>query len=339
MNKHLKIVIFPIVVMVRIYRRIRMRPSFVAWRLFAYDRGRFVHHAGAFRPEARSASIARIIMAYHVLEKGITMPRRHLDFGHSAVLNLISLVEDFERRFGTAEPQLKHAIGCVKEYFSLHIVACFDFSKDDVYWDRIKAFCSRHEGVQPSHQKEMTREMFYEHNDAPFPIFAKARHTLRHYQGSVSVGQIKLAVELAMTAPSACNRQYVKVYCVSNHEIRDEIFCLQNGNRGFGTDADKLLVITSDLAGVRWPEERSDIFTNAGIFIMNLCYSLHYNKVAHCILNWSVSPENDRVARSKLHLPESETVVAIICCGNAPGSFLVASSPRKNVGDVFCEIS
>lgn len=339
MNRHLKKALFPIVIMVRIYRRIRMMPSFVAWRLFAYDRGRFIRHAGAFHPESRAASLARIIMAYHVLEKGITMPRRHLDFGHSAVLDLISLVEDFERRFGVDEPQLKHAIGCVKEYFSLHVAARFDFSKDEVYWDRIKTFCSSFEDVPSSHQKEMSREMFYGHNDAPFPVFARARHTLRHYQGSVSVERIKVAVELAMTAPSACNRQYVKVHCVSNHKIRDEIFGLQNGNRGFGGDADKLLVITADLLGLRWAEERNDVYTNAGIFIMNLCYSLHYNKVAHCILNWSVPPENDRAARSKLNLPESEAIVAILCCGNAPESILVASSPRKDVGDVFYEIS
>ena len=339
MNRHLKNMLFPIVAVVRIYRRIRMMPSVVAWRLFAYDRKRFIRHAGAFHPESRAASIAGIIMAYHVLEKGLTMPRRRLDFGHSAVLNLISLVEDFERRFGVDEAQLNHAIGCIKEYFSLHVVACFDFSKDDVYWNRIKTFCSRYADILSSHQKEMTREIFYAHNDASFPIFARARHTLRHYQGSVPVERIKTAVELAMSAPSACNRQYVKVHCVGNHKIRDEIFELQNGNRGFGSDADKLLVITADLAGLRWAEERNDVYTNAGIFIMNLCYSLHYHKVAHCILNWSVPPENDREARFKLNLPESETIVAILCCGNAPETFPVASSPRKDVDDVFYEVS
>ena len=336
--KWLKIVLFPAVVIVRKYRSISMRPTAVARRLYAYDCIRFARHAGGFHPEFRAASIARIIMAYHVLEKGLTMPHRHLDFGHSAVLNLIRLVEDFEKRFGVADAQVEHAIGCVKEYLEIHDLSNFDTSNDEAYWNRIKTFCSLHANVPSSKQIKITREQFFSYNDASFPVFARSRHTSRHYEGVVDIKRIKSAVELAMTAPSACNRQFVKVYCVSNHEIRDEIFKLQNGNRGFGSAADKLLVVTADLCGNRWAEERNDLYTNAGIFIMNLCYALHYNKIVHCILNWSVSPQNDVSGHDLLGIPENEAITAVLACGNAPDNFLVAASPRKKLTDIFKEI-
>lgn len=338
MRKILKIVLFPLVPAVRLYRNLKSRPSAKASRLFAYDRNRFVRYAGCFNGSSRAASLARVIMGYHVLEKGLTMPRRRLDFGHAAVLNLIGHIEDFEKNYGTDEPQVNHAVGCIKEYFELHVAAGFDQTKDISFWNQVKSFCVAHGSIASSRQVEMSREEFFANNEASFPAFAASRHTLRHYEGVVEIERIKNAVKLAMTAPSACNRQFVKVYCVSNHEMRDRLFRLQNGNRGFGSDADKVLVVTVDLCGSRWAEERNDLFTNAGIFIMNLCYSLHYNKIAHCILNWSVAPKDDMTARTILALPESETIVSIIACGNAPDCFLVASSPRKGLVDAFKEI-
>lgn len=338
MRKTLKIVLFPLVLMVRAYRRFQTRPAVVARRLFAYDCKRLVRYAGCFNAEPRAASLARIIMAYHVLEKGLTMPRRHLDFGHAAVLNLVGLIEDFEKRFGLIDAQVSHAVGCVKEYYELHTAANFDMSKDEVFWHRVSVFCEAHDTIKASKQIKTTREEFFSNNESSFPIFAASRHTSRHYEGVVDISRIKAAVKLAMTAPSACNRQFVKVYCVSNHETRDKLFSFQNGNRGFGADADKVLVVTADLCGNRWAEERNDLYTNAGIFIMNLCYALHYNKIAHCILNWSVSPESDKAAHRLLNIPENELIAMILSCGNAPEKFSVASSPRKSVKDIFAEI-
>lgn len=324
-------------VIIRLYRRFA-RPFIVSRTLFAYDRKRFSRHAGCFDLSSRGSSLARIIMAYHVLEKGMTMPHRRLDFGHAAVLNLIELVEDFERKFGAGELQVDHAIGCVKEYLGIHVTAGFDISKNKEYWNRVESFCTARGTIPCARQVVITRGEFFAHNDAPFPAFAASRHTVRHYEGMVDIERIKSAIKLAMTAPSACNRQFVKVYCISNHEIRDKVLELQNGNRGFGAGADKLLVITADLSGSRWAEERNDLYTNAGIFIMNLCYALHYHKIAHCILNWSVPPGNDIAGHKLLGIPENEVMTVAISCGNAPESFPLATSPRKGLNDIFREI-
>lgn len=338
MRKLIKFVFYPLVLIRRAFLSYWYSPKKQAKRLFDYDCMRFVRNAGCFNPGPRAASLARIIMAYHVLEKGITMPRRHLDFGHAAVLDLIGLIEDFEIRFGLTDVQVDHAVGCIKEYLNLHSAADFDMSKDVDFWNRIKSFCAVHAMIVPSKQVETTRDEFFANNEAAFPFFAASRHTLRHYEGVVEIERIKAAVKLAMTAPSACNRQFVKVYCVSNHETRDKLLSYQNGNRGFGYDADKLLVVTADLYGNRWAEERNDLYTNAGIFIMNLCYALHYHRIAHCILNWSVHPERDVIGHNLLGIPENEVIAMIISCGNAPERFSVACSPRKHVEDIFREI-
>jgi hypothetical protein len=75
---------------------------------------------------------------------------------------------------------------------------------------------------------------------------------------------------------------------------------------------------------------------------MNLCYALHFNKVAHCILNWS--PEygahkrpfaEDRVLRKLLNLSPFERVVALVACGGLPDTFKYACSRRKSLAETL----
>lgn len=328
----LKIVFSPILHFFRSVKKI-----VVLQHIFRYDLSRFKKYAGCFNGKEKEASLAKVIMAYHVVEKGLTMPRRRLDFGHDAVMNLITSIESHICNYGYDETQIKHATGCIKEYYEFHLKSQFDMTKNSAFWNRVKQFYDQNGDVITSSQKSVYRKDFYKDKNAPFPLFASSRHTVRHFEGKVEYSRIEDSVKLAMTAPSACNRQYVKVYCVSNHSVRDKILSLQNGNRGFGSDADKLLVVVADLNGVRWPEERNDIYTNAGIFIMNLSYALHYNEIASCILNWSVSPVIDKKVRQLLDLKPSETLVAMLACGNAPEYMMIASSPRKDITDILKE--
>lgn len=63
--------------------------------LYSYDRKRFIRHAGSLHHEEKEQKLASVIMAYHVVEKGLSMPERRLGFGHDAVLELISLIRDY----------------------------------------------------------------------------------------------------------------------------------------------------------------------------------------------------------------------------------------------------
>lgn len=332
-REFLKVMFFPLVLVRR--KILKNRSKRNQLRVFDYDKNRFLRYAGCFDKDSRESKLAGIIMAYHILEKGLTMPRRHLDFGHAAVLDLLAKVNNFAEIWGETDPQIKHAIGVVKSYLKMHQDEKFDFSKDVLFWQRVKKFCETHDNVMPSNQYHFLHEDFFADTDKDFKAFAQSRHTLRYYSDPIPDNVITSVVSLAMTAPSACNRQHTRVHCISNHILRDQVLSIQNGNRGFGTDADKLLVITTCLSDIQYIEERNDPYVNAGIFIMNLCYSLHYYKIACCILNWHASPETDIKARELMNIPDSESIVAIISCGIPPKEFDVAQSPRKKVEDIL----
>ena len=295
---------------------------------FRYDRAQFMANAGALHLDRMAAARAEIVMGYDVLEKGLTMPRRRLGFGRGAVVHLVNLINSFEKRFGGDDPQVRHAVGVLRAYRELHR------ERPDPM-PRLDAFLASHPDIPAADEPHVTREAFFAAKDAPFPQFAASRHVCRHFAGPVPMKTIESAVELAITAPSACNRQPARVHVIDDPALRDRIFAEQGGTRGFGADADKVLVVTADLSTVRWGWERHDCYVNGGIFVMNLCYALHYLGVAHCILHWSVSPEVDRAAHEFLGIPSNEAIVQVIACGMPPEEFDVAASPRLAVSDVL----
>ena len=312
---------------------LRLSVRRAAKRAFRYDMKQFMENAGALHLDRKAAARAEIVMGYHVLEKGLTMPRRRLGFGKGAVEHLMNLISSFERRFGCDDPQVRHAVGVLRTYAELHGMS--GETGDSGISGALARFLAARPDVQAAAEPHVKREAFFEAKDAPFPAFAASRHVVRHFEGPVPRETVEAAVSLALTAPSACNRQHARVHVIDDPALRDRLFAAQGGTRGFGHDADKVIVVTADLSAVRWAWERHDAYTNGGIFVMNLCYALHHHGVAHCILHWSVSPEVDREAHSMLGMPPNEAIVQVIACGMPPEEFDVASSPRLPVSDVL----
>lgn len=295
-----------------------------AVQAFLHDWRRFRRHAGATHLDRREAALAEIVMGYHVLEKGLTMPRRRPGFGRFAALNLARLVEAFEKRHG-ADPQVSHATAVLRAYRRLHA---------DEAIPALDAFLAARPAVPAAAEPHVRREDFFAAKDAPFPAFAASRHCVRHFAGPVPRETIERAIAVAATAPSACNRQHARVHVVDSPALRDRILALQGGTRGFGADVDKLLVVTADLSAVRWAWERHDAFTNGGIFALNLCYALHHEGAAHCLLHWSVPPKADKAARKLLGLPAPEEIVLLVACGLPPDEFDFPASPRRDPASI-----
>ena len=150
----------------------------------------------------------------------------------------------------------------------------------------------------------------------------------------VSLGLVKKCVEIAMTAPSACNRQSVRVKIIDSQENKDFVLGLQNGNRGFGEFANKIILITSDQRC--WSEKtRTSAYLDGGIFVMNLLYAFHSEKIAACTLNAHLTPKQIRLIHYKLNVSKAEIPIVFIAIGYAPNEFLVARSRRVNVDDIY----
>ena len=328
----------PLRLLWRKYLKMRSAPKWISRTLFSYDLSRFLRCSGACNIGCKEERLASIVLHSHIIEKGLTMPDRRLGFGERRIMELMAKVHEYVGIYGIDDVRVKWAIQVVKEYDRLHRREGYREFEDGNVLAAMSAFSDEFGGIAPSTHLHCSREDFYKDIDESFPCFAKSRRTIRSYSAEdIPIGEIKAAVRLAQTAPSACNRQYCKVYCISNKVKFPKILDLQAGNRGFGHLANKILIVTSDLLDITSAVERNDLFTNGGIFLMNLCYALHYHKIAHCILNWSKEPRVDLEMHKYLDIPQNEAIIAILTCGYAPSEFDVALSQRRELEDIFIE--
>lgn len=166
--------------------------------LYSYDRKRFIRHAGSLHHEEKEQKLASVIMAYHVVEKGLSMPERRLGFGHDAVLELISLIRDYSEKFPQND-QILHAISVLDAYREMHRKENFSL-RPDLQQALDSLLADFPPAVKEDGQIEITRELYYAHLESSFPEFSASRHSVRHFNGPVSLEQIERAVSLARNA-------------------------------------------------------------------------------------------------------------------------------------------
>ena len=295
-----------------------------------YYKDRFLNYSGAFF-ESEEKDTAYMTWLYHVVEKGLSMPNMRPGFGKEKLLELCGLIEKYANKYGTHGTAFLSAIAVVKEYERVH--ESMGYAIDTEVKNSIQKIQLQYPDIEPINQKNVTEEEYFSLNEAPFSQFSYSRHCVRNFDTtkSIEINQIIDAINLAKNAPSACNRQPSRVHIITNKKMILSCLNMQNGSRGFKELTDKLLIITGDLRTVLSAQEFFDLNTNVGIFVMNLCYALHLQKIGCCILNWYALPKDDLKLRKIAHIPEEENIVCFIACGKVPNSFKLAESPRNEV--------
>ncbi len=273
-----------------------------------------------------------VIASYHIIEKGLSMPNRRLGFGRERLLSLIKDCYKYYSLYGM-NPQLYYAISIVKEYDELHKAE--NFQLDAELQKSIDVLVSEFPDVKPAKQEIFTKNEYFAKTKESFNIFSVSRHSMRHFSGEVSVEKLQKAVDLAKHAPSACNKQPVRVYVVTDKETVSEVLSLQQGNRGFGNDVDKVLIITTRFAECTRYSEYYMPFVDAGIFTMNLLYSLHFNNIGAIPLVWLSTKERDNKLRKLITIPNNESPAIIIGVGDVSDTIICAQSPRLETEELF----
>lgn len=309
-----------------IYRRWKLKQQ------SSYDMKRLYKYAGCFHPETKGAVQRDLMMQVHSLERSFTMPEFECGHGGKNVKRLIALVNQYATEgYGMDDFEARYALSIIATYLAIHERAGYPVPEDVL--QPAQALLSKFP-AQPVSQPKVSQEEFWGKNEAPFPEFAASRHCVREYAGKAPLESIYAAIDLACTAPSACNRQYTKVHIYDSREQVRQIFGIQVGNQGFGHLVEQVLIVTTNLSALNCQEERFDAFTNAGIFTMNLCYALHYHKVAFCILNWSVTPAMDMEMHRVAGIPDEESIALVLSVGMPPQEFSHAKSCKKSSREV-----
>ena len=277
------------------------------------------------------SELANLMIKSHVLEKGITMPNRRLGFGYDRVRALITWTNEAIKKYSPNRIEIQTTLNVLDQYFQIHKTANFQLP-DDIHFGITQLL--KYKTFETSICYE-TNSIDYFSKTKDFKDFAHQRHSVRWYDKNNKIDKATLldAIQLAQTAPSACNRQSTKVYIVEDEEKKQKILELQNGNRGFGFAADKIILLTADMR-YWFYRERTFAFLDAGIFCMNILYALHYYKIGACTLNAHLYKKQRKILQNLIGYDKAEMPVVFIAIGNVPEKFKVCGSQRIETGQM-----
>jgi nitroreductase len=302
---------------------------------YIYDLKRFLRWSLVnARSRTQTQLLALITMDYHRIEKGLALREPRLRFGPQVIERLLANLREYQSRYGLDETG-HVALNALSAYYKFNAGQGIG---DEQLYQAITAL--REQSVNAENCTlqggtiEITKQDIYEATKHDLQKFFELRYSIRQFApDDVDMNLIEKAVVMAQKTPSVCNRQSAKVYVFSQQEDKQKVLSYQNGNRGFGDQASKVLIVTSDLQHFTSVGERNQCWIDGGMFSMSLVYALHSLGLGTCCLNWSVENNVDQNLRDAAGIPESEAVMMMIAVGHLP--LKVAQSPRKPINDVM----
>ncbi|GET33965.1 hypothetical protein PbJCM13498_28280 [Prolixibacter bellariivorans] len=297
---------------------------------YDYDYKKYLSHSDSFSPNTSTKMIGNIIKTYHTIEKGLTMPEFRPGFGQQKVIELCHNCINYIKKYGDNEEQLKYAVQVILEYKTFH--NSLNFALQPETENEIQNIRNYAPALTASSQIETTDVLYFKNAESSFDEFSNSRASVRNFTGKdIPLSSLTESLKLAQNTPSACNRQCWRTYVYTQSEQINEILEEQGGNRGFGHLTNKLIVITAELGVFNRHYERNQAYIDGGLYAMNLLYSLHFQKIAACILNCSTWPEKDVELRKLCKIKDSEVFIAMVACGLPPQKFKIAASKRYKI--------
>lgn len=162
--------------------------------------------------------------------------------------------------------------------------------------------------------------------------FINGRHSVRSFD-SVPVSQetLKRVVELAQSAPSACNRQPSRVY-FSGPKSAQVVSGAVRGNKGFEQSIFQWAVITADTSLFSCAEY-DQWFINGGIYLQSFVLALKAYGIGSCIFQWVVG-DLGKEMRSSLGISTTEAIIAVVGFGYPKETFARPVAQRMPVSEV-----
>lgn len=272
-------------------------------------------------PEQFQASITRL---YHTIEKGLTYREYRPGFGKENIEKLLTALEQYHQSgYDISVFFYETAISCLKAYIEKNRM--FGLEEPELE-RRVHILPGKTNGcggtievTAPLHPENMT-----------FEQTILSRHSIRHFSDKpVEIERIGEAIRIAQHTPSACNRQGWKTRIIINKEKQRIILANQNGNRGFGHEFDKILVITADLRAQQQSRELFQAYIDGGMYAGNILNSLYFQGIGSVPLSAALNTEQERKIRTVLNIDDAEVFILFIGIGNYPAETVLTTKSER----------
>lgn len=163
------------------------------------------------------------------------------------------------------------------------------------------------------------------------------RRSIREFtQAPVDPDLIRQAVQIALQAPSVCNRQSGRVHVIDDPKMMQDVLKVQGGFSGYPMPP-KLLLVTSDLPSFLFVAERNQPYIDGGLFMMNLLLGLTQLGLGCCSLNTAMNTQREAKIRARLGIADTEVFIAFVAVGHFDPSVLTPRSKRLPIEDIIIQ--
>ncbi|CAH7141080.1 Nitroreductase [Vibrio chagasii] len=298
----------------------------------------YYKHSTVFFNDNPNKIECQLILDYHSVEKGLLFYETKPRFAKERIINLHNNLKLDCITSISEHSQITVAYKVMCEYYELHVeknIDINDYFSLEQYEFYKKILAGKYD-TQFRGAISFNRDDFYLNVNDCFYDFSNSRKSIRKFTGEMVPDEsIESAVRLALNTPSVCNRQASKVYLISDTERVKKILKIQGGLTGYTENINQLLILTVDRNYFYTIGERNQFYIDGGMFLMNLLYALHYNKIANCPANWGKTIAQERKIFDVVELPKSEKILCIIPIGIAEDEFRVTLSQRRKLSEVL----
>lgn len=307
-----------------------------ALTVFMGDFRRHVRYAAGFQPEkaGKDTMRCRMLLLNHQLEKAQTYARPKKGYGKEKLQRLLSLLEDYISRFGI-DSLCAISVGVLESHFENPAAY-----KDEACRKRLESLAEKIRDISLSESGGVELyDGLAKSRESDFRSILAGRRSCRQFApGKLDRALVREAVSLAMRAPSACNRQTIRVHYYDTPETIKDIVLAQRSDTQWCLDAPALFVVTSDECYYRDALERNQRMFDAGLFSMILDLALHSLGVASCFKMAQKGLRMDRDTKRIGGIPEQEDICVLILAGRYPPTPVPAArSPRLPLDNILTE--
>lgn len=287
-----------------------------------YDFIKDIKYCGFYK-DSNKKNPWRILLLAHSIEKGLSIPEKRRKFGENKAADLLRYLKIYENKENYIYLEGKSVLDAYICYRKENNLSYEEFILDEKEYNFSKG------GIKSVKKEEFS----YDFKD--FEKLCEIRHSVREYSDNfVTIEEVEKAIKLAKTAPSACNRQMVKVYTSNSIVENRNISEIIPGNTGFKNEKTRFLFITADREAFDY-YELDQWYLNGGIFLGFLQLAFSASQIGSCIYQWPKNKQLDKKIKKTLNIPDNEVIVSVLGVGHYKDKFSILNATKKKCNDIL----
>lgn len=278
-----------------------------------------------------------ILVTVHSLEKGMGIKNTRKGYGQTKARKALSYMEEYLRKgYGDNSFAFLEGIKMLEIYIDYNNTVGIELP--DIS-ERLAHLKNEKVNQEASLLKcgfsYLAKDELISGDKMDFDSFISCRHSIRDFEDRVVDKELVLsAINMANKAPSACNRQPVKVYCTQTNDQAKLVDELITGTTGFKDDVHNFMIVTADRAAFAG-KEQFQWYVNGGIYLSYLTLALHSLGLGTCIMQWFPFYNTEKKLKQLIGASKSEAIIATVGFGYYKDNNKCICSQRRNVEDTL----